>query len=659
MEKTESWQSRWHRLALVWKSFDMQDYFYILLSLWVIFPVVLAALRLLSPYLPWDVVGNQAVTSSTHLCSIYAKYFYILGGVTVCAAIVSLCASFPVSKKALKTAVREMPWHSCLGFMLFWSFLSTLASGNPITCFWGLRYHNDGLSSYIIYAAIYICAYFLAQTGRRMKLLRAVCLSGTFCSVHIFIQAFINLRNGVSTARLYVLLNSVFLNINHCAYLLTAGILCAAGLWLYDGDRTRRPLHLLAYVMQIYALLLNDTFGCYLAVLLSLPMVCLLYWRSGRKLTPAVFLPLCIFLVMTAAQLTGLLPGAPRSTLLNDFTRTYSDMAAIAESGGDGGNQAAVMSGGSDRIGIWVGTLEHIAKRPLFGYGPDAAVQPWSDSGIIRTHNEFLQHAMLLGIPAALAYVAALLTLFLHQWKRLRETEETVLIAAGAVTGYLISSFFGISIFYTTPFLFFLLGLAAGQMKPIRAEMPPSAKAGAARMEAVKADGDRTSGRGTEAAREASGSRKSARKPGTSGAALTAGRKRAACVLILSWAGVTAALTVILYLEGARERADVLNMEIAKSASDTIEEAYNSGMDPSYEFWVDVEEETMNSTDAPPPSAYGKGTIVEGKIMTVGEASSRGYSTQSDYRGCVVRLRANENGDGTYSVIKEWVIVEE
>ena len=105
--------------------------------------------------------------------------------------------------------------------------------------------------------------------------------------------------------------------------------------------------------------------------------------------------------------------------------------------------------------------FDAIKERPLLGYGPDSDVIALT--GTDRPHNEFIQHALFLGIPALIMYIAALVTLFLHQIKHLRKLNYTVLIAAGVVIGYLAGSITGNTMFYTTYYFFMMLGFAAGR----------------------------------------------------------------------------------------------------------------------------------------------------------------------------------------------------
>ena len=99
------------------------------------------------------------------------------------------------------------------------------------------------------------------------------------------------------------------------------------------------------------------------------------------------------------------------------------------------------------------------ANKPFFGYGPDAAeVDEICNFSYWRPHNEYLQHALYLGIPGLFFYLAALLGIGINRWKKLRVLSPMQVVAGGCVVTYLISACFGNTMFYTTPYFWMFLG---------------------------------------------------------------------------------------------------------------------------------------------------------------------------------------------------------
>ena len=107
-----------------------------------------------------------------------------------------------------------------------------------------------------------------------------------------------------------------------------------------------------------------------------------------------------------------------------------------------------------------------IPKRPIFGYGPEQLDEELSEiMWVDRPDNEFIQHAIFLGIPGLVYYLTALIWLFAHQWRVMKRLDATTLVAAGCVIAYLVSSMFGNTMFYTTPYFYMFLAFAAGRAK--------------------------------------------------------------------------------------------------------------------------------------------------------------------------------------------------
>jgi len=104
--------------------------------------------------------------------------------------------------------------------------------------------------------------------------------------------------------------------------------------------------------------------------------------------------------------------------------------------------------------------LEH----PLFGVGPEQMVYYMAErvsTPFAWPHNEYLQHAAALGIPAGLLYLAALFSMAFTQIKRVKVLRDTTLMAGCMVVGYGISAFFGGTTYVTAPYMFLALGLTS------------------------------------------------------------------------------------------------------------------------------------------------------------------------------------------------------
>jgi len=127
---------------------------------------------------------------------------------------------------------------------------------------------------------------------------------------------------------------------------------------------------------------------------------------------------------------------------------------------------------GSGRIEIWKVTLNTIKMHPLLGSGidtlKDAIEEEQSEyyiDRIIRTktyidkaHNEYLQIAATMGIPALILYLLFLFFIIKDNMKGIFK-DKIVLILSLSIIGYLVQAFFNISTIGVAPVFWILIGL--------------------------------------------------------------------------------------------------------------------------------------------------------------------------------------------------------
>lgn len=127
---------------------------------------------------------------------------------------------------------------------------------------------------------------------------------------------------------------------------------------------------------------------------------------------------------------------------------------------------------GSGRIEIWKVTLNQIKMHPLFGTGIDTLkdgiiqdqneyyVQRAIESGtyVDKAHNEYLQIAATMGIPALVIYLLFIIFIIKDNMKNMFKS-KIVLILSLSIIGYLVQAFFNISTIGVAPVFWILLGL--------------------------------------------------------------------------------------------------------------------------------------------------------------------------------------------------------
>ena len=191
---------------------------------------------------------------------------------------------------------------------------------------------------------------------------------------------------------------------------------------------------------------MNNTFGCYLAVVFMCLAGPFFLNRTPEKFSKIkCFIPLILLILLTVTS---------SQIVANNFLILSSDVKNIAA------ENSAAKNAGSKRWELWTNGVDMLKNRPIFGYGPENLGKEYLARGIDqdRPHNEYLQHALFLGIPALIFYVAAILMLIKYLLTNLRNLNNTTFISGLAVVAYLCSAFFGNTMFYTSIYFFLLLG---------------------------------------------------------------------------------------------------------------------------------------------------------------------------------------------------------
>ena len=206
----------------------------------------------------------------------------------------------------------------------------------------------------------------------------------------------------------------------------------------------------LMLIMQCIALAYNNTLGAWLAVLFSQIFLFVVYRVRDGKINKYILYTLGLFVG------ASIVCSIFTKSIFTSVIKTFIDIGNIA-SGAENADKA-----GSGRWKIWKWTVRHILDRPLIGNGIEGILQ-YTIAEDIETgspHNEFLEYAAFFGIPAALAYIAGCVSVFLHGLKYRKQINALTLICMAGAISYLASSFFGVCFYYTIVYNFIFLGLS-------------------------------------------------------------------------------------------------------------------------------------------------------------------------------------------------------
>lgn len=355
----------------------------------------------------------------------------------------------------------------------FISIISAVFAKDTQRAFFGTEFRPDGIFMHTSYVALFIFSSLIKGRVQR-RIVFGISIAGfIICSI-IMLQQYYGIigtagvkssgefgtmlmniydKKGIRIGHFFKGLTGSFYNRNHMGYYIMVNSMIISALLVISKKWYAKLAFLLLSAYSYYILTLNDTFGCYLAVeaaLVIIPAVIFLKFRKkGIKLFLNSLIPLALFLMVALLFYTFPSSG---NVVSKNFTKLSSDIKSVAGSEDLSGNKS-----GSGRMSLWVATIDMIGEKPLLGYGPDNLKEHYvqRDQDVDRAHNEPLERAVSTGIPSAVIYYTAIIwgiSKFIR--RRFSIDDKDMLIAFSLILGYLISSLFGVFLFYTAyPFI--------------------------------------------------------------------------------------------------------------------------------------------------------------------------------------------------------------
>ncbi|MEA4973467.1 MAG: O-antigen ligase family protein [Candidatus Metalachnospira sp.] len=362
--------------------------------------------------------------------------------------------------------------------MLIWSVFSCIFSTNPVVSFYGDSYRLDGLSTYIAYAGIFILALHITS-NELYKLISEVFVAS---AAILSLICLINCQQLNFAFSIFFPNKGIFANINHFGYYLCMALPVGVGLFVTDKKTYSKVKNTFRAILRVselallsHSLIEAKSMGPLIAVIAALFALIILTVFVNKKLLKRVLCAVVIVVSVSFATCIG------TWNIFGDFKKTATDASILREaitnkeSNEDTNNSESndseqqLLKIGSNRGILWVNAVKFIKEKPLFGYGPDNLGEAYAKAGADndRPHNEILQFAASLGIPAAVFYISGLVCLLLMLIKKFKRISMEVLCSYCVIGSYLVSSMFGNTMFYTSPFYFMLLGLCYARIREI------------------------------------------------------------------------------------------------------------------------------------------------------------------------------------------------
>ena len=419
---------------------DFFDYFsFFILLLFIASPVLVSFYGLTS--------GRFEIMLQNHillLTGIYGKCIWFLSTIYLILFIIK-------KHKNLKNIFKDTTniTYIIFSFLVIWMMISTFVNGWNFYALEGDLYRNESLFTQMSYFIFY---FFISSQIKNDLIKRKIIYIQIIISIYIALCGF-HFWNIFPDSKFYSWkssLTSVYFNINHYAYYLTICIMLSSAMIVIETNKKLITLCTISIIVNTIALSFNNTFGGWLACLLALLFQIIMYLIIKRKIEKKTLIPLIVFILTTL--ITGIWTNNVFSSLLR-FILDVSDVASNSE------NSAYA---GSSRWRIWKGTISLIPKKPIFGYGIEAtkANNLFNIVYNERTHNEYLQYTYWYGVPAGIAYFVGCLSIYLNGLKNKTYLSNITKVCLVSSFGYLVSAFFGNTMFYTSPYLFIHIGMS-------------------------------------------------------------------------------------------------------------------------------------------------------------------------------------------------------
>jgi len=423
--------------------------------------IVLSALILLLPIKMIYIFITNNWNNEYIYCGIQAGSIYlgfVIGVIFLAKTIIEYGFSY------ITNLFKTHKWLICFTGFLIWSLISSVFSDDPNIAFYSNLNRNEGYIVFVYYIIVFLIAGILKSSKKKRLLLNVFAVSATLlCAVTVLqrfnaVAIFFNMQDCVlftSTGKY----ESVFCYFNHYGYYLCMAILCCTGLILTDRKKKSLLLHVLLMIANVWSLVLNDTFGSYLAAAITVCIIPALFIMKAKMNHESMnkwtifrmVLPWLIFVVISFSS------SLSQNSILSQFGELTTDMGNVIT------DNPAANAAGTGRWYLWKTTSAFIADRPLFGYGAEGLIDKYADLGFIndRPANEYLQYAAFFGIPGMILYLLALLSILIACMKKLKTLNPITLAIGGCVIAYAISACFGNTMYYTTVYFYMFLGLVS------------------------------------------------------------------------------------------------------------------------------------------------------------------------------------------------------
>ena len=384
----------------------------------------------------------------------------------LCGAILLVCVIIKIIKKEFKLDLIDKT------LLVFYALIiiSTIFSTNKVKAFIGEDNRYEGFFTLTAYFLTYYCAKYYFDYNKKLKY---------FAIATVLIASIIGILQYYNIFPLYYIFNipfkesfasSTFGNRNFFGSFVAITVPLFMGLYIIKNKKIYLVTSIIAFWGMLASMTRSSWLGLVVATILGIIYIVKNYNKEILKRTIHIIIGFIIIFIFVLTPPPFITNNIGQNSLSNRFSDLGEDVESFMNGSADGIDIA-----GSGRIHIWKLTLKGIAAQPLIGPGPDNLVDGLShnlpyecleyvdkyNAFFDKAHNEYLQIAATIGIPALIVYLAFVAQI-LEKQKNLFKDNASFIFTISIIS-YFVQAFLNISTIGVAPIFWCLLGLVQNE----------------------------------------------------------------------------------------------------------------------------------------------------------------------------------------------------
>jgi len=436
---------------------------FILVSIWIIIPILKSFKLTCSMAMNWEY-----------------NFIFVIGGIGLFFLILDIYKNLK-QKENRKEYIKEILPIIIFAIFMIWTLISSIFSPDREKAFLGTWYRKDGYITYLAYAGFFACGLFMNSKENKRMFINILVIVAL---LNIIMAELYNrgIMNNILVPR--SIKTTVFYQFNHYGYYLLIATVSSIFLFVTQKNIVRKILHIFSCIILMYYLIINNTFGCHLALVITL-IIFMIYSIIKKKNIGIAALSIIMFLGISFGNqetrsitqknintfskdinniITAIVQTNEKSNIENEINNVKNNKKdKIVE---DEFIKDEIMDSmdraGTGRMRLWKNGIKFFLERPILGYGPENLGAKYIEVNIRygqdRPHNLLIQLATTSGIIGLVSYISAIGIILIRGLKRSKIENSIHIISFFVVIAYLISSMFGNSMYYTSPYFFIFLG---------------------------------------------------------------------------------------------------------------------------------------------------------------------------------------------------------